>query len=57
MVSHQPTKFGSHRHGGSGVMFVVVEGQDSACPRLDPSFLFMSTAHGMPCFHKRNFKT
>ena len=57
MVSHQPTKFGSHRHGGSGVMFVVVEGQDSACPRLDPSFLFMSKAHGMPCFHKRNFKT
>ena len=32
MVSHQPTKFGSHRHCGSGdIMFLVIEVQDSTC--------------------------
>ena len=41
MVSHHPAKFGDHRHCGSGdTMFVVVEGQDSTCPRLDPPLLF-----------------
>ena len=42
MVSYHPSKFGGHRHGGSGDMkFLVTEGQDSACPLLDPPLLFM----------------
>ena len=50
MVRHYPAKFGSHRHCGIGdMMFVVVEEQDSTCPRLDPSLLFKSKAHCMPC--------
>ena len=57
MISHHPAKFGGLRHGGSEDMFVVVEGQDSTCPRLDPSLLFISKAHGMPCSHTRNFRT
>ena len=57
MVSHHSVKFGDHWHCGSGdVMFVVVEGQDSRCPRLDPSLLFISKAHCMPCSHTQNFK-
>ena len=36
MVNHHPTKFGGHRHCGSGeIMFLVVKGQDSTCPRLN----------------------
>ena len=43
MVSHYPAKSGGHKHCGSGdMMFVVVERQDSICPRLDPSLLFIS---------------
>ena len=50
MVSHQPAKFGGHRHCGIGdMMFVLVEGQDSTCPWLDPPLLFISKAHGMTC--------
>ena len=49
MVSHHPAKFGGHRHCGNGDMFVVVEGQNSTCPRLDPPLLFISIAHGMLC--------
>ena len=53
MVSHHPAKFGNHSRYGSGdMMFAVVEGQDSACPHLDPPLLFISNAHGMPCSHK-----
>ena len=38
MVSHHPAKFSGHRHCVSrDIMFIVVEGQDSTCPRLDPS--------------------
>ena len=39
------------------MMSVVVEGQDSICPRLDPPLLFISKAHGMSCSHKQNFRT
>ena len=49
MVSHHPAKFGNHRHCDSKDMFVVVEGQDSTCPHLDSSLLFISKAHDMPC--------
>ena len=58
MVSHHPGKFGGHRHFVSGdMMFVVVEGQDSTCPRLDPPLLFISKAYGMPCSHILDFRT
>ena len=58
MVSHHTAKFGGHRHCGSGdMMFVVVEEQDSTCPRLDPPLLFISKAHGIPCPHIQNFRT
>ena len=47
MVSHHHAKFGSHRCCGIGeMMFLVVEGQDSTCPRMDPPLLFISKAHG-----------
>ena len=59
MVSHHPAKFGGHRHCGSGdMMFVVVEGQESTCPRLDsPLLLISNNAHGIPCSHTRIFRT
>ena len=45
MVSHHPAKVGSHRHCGSGDMvLVVVDGQGSTYPRLDPPLLFISKA-------------
>ena len=45
MVSHHPAKFGGNRHCSSGgMMFVVVEGQVSTYPRLDPPLLFISKA-------------
>ena len=46
MVRNYPTKFGKHRHCGSGDMvFVVTEGQDSSCPCLHPPLLLISKAH------------
>ena len=58
MVSHYPAKSGGHKHCGSGdMMFVVVERQDSICPRLDPPLLFTSIEHCMPCSHIRNLRT
>ena len=48
MVSHHPTKFGDDRHCDSGdVMFLVLEGQNSTWPYLNPQLLFISKAHGM----------
>ena len=48
MVSHHSAKFGDHRHYVSkNIMFLVVEGQDSTCPRLDPLLLFISKARDM----------
>ena len=36
MVSHHQTKSGGHRYCDCGkIMFLVVEGQDSTCPRLN----------------------
>ena len=55
MVSHHPAKFGGHRHCVCGdVMLVLVEGQYSTYFRLNPSLLFVSKAHGMPCSQTRN---
>ena len=51
MKSHHPANFGGRRHCGSEVMSLVVAGQDSTCPRLNPELLFISKAHGMPCSH------
>ena len=47
MVSHHAAKFGGHRHCGSGDMFLVVEGEDSSCSRLNPPLLFISKGHGL----------
>ena len=51
MVSHQPAKFGGHRHCGIEDTFLVVAEQDSTCPCLNPPLLFTSEVHGMPCSH------
>ena len=37
-------------------LFLVVEGQDSTCSRLNPSLMFISKAHDMSCSHIRKFK-
>ena len=48
MVSHYPAKFDGHRHCGNGdMMFFVVEGQDSICPRFNPPLLFISKGYGL----------
>ena len=48
MVSHHPTRPGGHRYCSSGDMvFSVVEGQDSTCPRFSPSLLFISKGDGL----------
>ena len=39
MVSHHPAKFGFHRHGGSGDMFLVDEKEDSRCSGFNPPLL------------------
>ena len=58
MVSHHPAKCDDHRHCGIGdMMFLVVEGQDSTCPRLNPSLLFISKANDMTCSHIQSFRT
>ena len=50
MVSHDPAKFGGHRHCGSGdLMFLVVEGQDSTCPCFNLPLQFISKIYGIPC--------
>ena len=46
MVSHQPDKFGDHRHCGSrDIIFLVVKVQDSICYRLNLPALFFSKGH------------
>ena len=54
MVSHHPTKFGDHRHCGSGdIMFLVAEKENSRCSRFNPALLFnppllfISKGHGL----------
>ena len=47
MVSHHHAKFGSHKHCGSGEIFLAVKEQESICPRFNPPLLFISKAHGM----------
>ena len=42
MVSHHPAKFGSHKHYGSGdTIILVIEGQDSTWPYINPPLLFI----------------
>ena len=46
MVSYHSAKFGSPKNCKDGdMMILVVEGQDSTCPRLNPLLLFISKAH------------
>ena len=40
-VSHHPTKFGGHRHCGSGDVFLMVERQYSTCSHLNAPFLLI----------------
>ena len=41
MVSHDPTKFGGHKHCGSGdIKFLVAKEENSRCSRFNPSLLF-----------------
>ena len=50
MISYHPTKFGGHRcYDTEGIMFLLIEGQDSTWPRVNPLLLFISKAHGVPC--------
>ena len=52
-VSHHPAKFGGHTLCGSGDMFLVVEGQNSTCSRLNLPLLFIFIMPGMPCLHTK----
>ena len=47
MKSHHPTILGGRRHCGSGDMFLLVEGQDSAYPCFNPILLFISKEHDL----------
>ena len=47
MLSPYPATFGDHRDCSGGDIFLLVEGQDSTCFRLNPPLLFISEAHGM----------
>ena len=58
MISHHLAEFGVHRHCGSGdMMYLVVEGKDSTCPRLNPQLPFILKEHDVPCLHTQNFRT
>ena len=56
LVSHHPTKLGSHKHCGSGDMFLVVKEQDFTCPCFNPPLLFIFKARGIPCSNTWNFR-
>ena len=44
MVSHHPAMLGGYRYYGSrDMMFLVVRGQDSICPRFNLPLLFILT--------------
>ena len=45
MVGHHSTRFGDHRHCGSGYMFLLVDGQDSKCSRLNLPLMKLMTCH------------
>ena len=46
MVSHNPAKFGGRRKSGSrGMMFLVVEEENSRCSRFNPPLLFISKGY------------
>ena len=52
---YHPPKLGRHRYGGRGDMFLVVDGQNFTCHRLNPSLLFITKAQSMTCSHTQNF--
>ena len=50
MLSYHPATFGGHRRCGSeDMIFLMVEEQDSTCPRLNPPLLFIPETYDMPC--------
>ena len=55
MVSQNPAKFGGHSYCGIRDMFLVVEEQDSTCPRFNPPLPLISKAHGIPCSQTYEF--
>ena len=56
MLSYHPAKFGGHRYRDKGDVLLVVEGQNSTCPLLNPTLLSISKVYGMPCLHTQNYK-
>ena len=55
MVSHQPAKFGGHRHGGSGD--INIPGNMTIFHHYFHHYysIFPKT-HGMPCSHTWDFR-
>ena len=48
MVSHHSANFGGRRNLGSGdILLLVVKEQNSICPCLNLSLVFISKAHGL----------
>ena len=56
MLSYHPAKFSGHRYRDKGDVLLVVEGQNSTCPLLNPTLLSISKVYGMPCLHTQNYK-
>ena len=47
IISYHPAKFGGHRcYDSGGIMFLLIEGQDSTWPCVNPLLLFISKALG-----------
>ena len=47
MIGHHPAKFGGHRHGGNGDMFLLAEEEKSRCSCFNPPLPFISEGHGL----------
>ena len=56
MLSYHPAKFGGHRYRDKGDVLLVVAGQNSTFPLLNPPLLSISKVYGMLCLHTQNFK-
>ena len=50
VVSYHPVNFGGNKQCASGDMFLVVEEEDSTCPRLNLSLLFISKGRGFKAY-------
>ena len=51
MVSYHPVNFGGNEQCASGdIMFLVIEEEDSTCPRLNLSLLFISKGRGFKAY-------